>query len=174
MGFDVANTVSKANIQISSTNRGYSMPWGQIRIPQNDSFQGGYNPNRRSGPSETGRIGLETHELWHQYQYKTDFLAFPKLGIEQLNYSLGTSDPYFAGDPVNNPDILTNIRTLFDIPTLEGQAQFVGQWNADVYQYLSGGDVDMDRLLKEAKIILQSGFKSQAASDLLLLNDGRC
>jgi hypothetical protein len=55
---------------------------------------------------------------------------------------------------------LASIKKLSDISTYEGQAQFVGQWNADVYEYLTGGNVDMNRLKREAMIILNSGFDS--------------
>ena len=142
-------------------------------MPKNDAFQGGYNPNKNKTPSEVGRIGLETHELWHQYQYKTDFFAFGKLAAEQINYTLAGNDPYFKGDPVRNTQLFNQIQTLKDIPTLEGQAQFVGQWNADVYQYLTGGDADMKKLYNEAVVIIRSGFHSQAASDILLFNGGK-
>lgn len=62
---------------------------------------------------------------------------------------------------------------MSDILTLEGQAQFVGQWNADVYAFISGDKVDMIRLRKEARIIFNSGFWSQAVFDILFINDER-
>ena len=173
MGYEVFEHVKNARVSFTNTKRASSLPWGKISLPKNDAFQGGYNPNKNKTPSEVGRIGLETHELWHQYQYKTDFFAFGKLAAEQINYTLAGNDPYFKGDPVRNTQLFNQIQTLKDIPTLEGQAQFVGQWNADVYQYLTGGDADMKKLYNEAVVIIRSGFHSQAASDILLFNGGK-
>ena len=175
MGYTVANIIKHAKISFSSNDRGYSLPWGSIGIPKNNFYQGGYNPDyyTTGQPTEIGRIGLEAHELWHQYQYATDPMAIDNLVIEQVEYSLGIKDPYIYGDSVKNPDILDNINKLSDIPTLEGQAQFVGQWNADVYAFISGDKVDMIRLRKEARIIFNSGFFSQAIFDILFINDER-
>ena len=171
MGYEVFEQVKNARVSFTNTKRASSMPWGKISLPKNDTFQGGYNPNKT--PSEIGRIGLETHELWHQYQYKTDFFAFGKLAAEQIKYTLAENDPYAKGDPVGNTQLFSNVKTIKDIPTLEGQAQFIGQWNADVYQYLTKGDVNMERLHNEAVVIIRSGFHSQAASDILLFNGGK-
>jgi hypothetical protein len=41
-------------------------------------------------------------------------------------------------------------------------------WNADVYNYINGGNVDMNRLKKSALIILRSGIISPAASEIIL------
>ena len=90
-----------------------------------------------------------------------------------VKYTLAENDPYAKGDPVGNTQLFSNVKTIKDIPTLEGQAQFIGQWNADVYQYLTKGDVNMERLHNEAVVIIRSGFHSQAASDILLFNGGK-
>jgi hypothetical protein len=177
MGNNIGILVQNTKFVVTTNNRAGSMPWGKIYMPSNDSYQGGYNPGyyRGSGPSETGRIGLETHELWHQVQYKQEGLKalFGLIG-EQINYREGKGiDPYIKGDSVNSPGILSTINKLSDISTREGQAQFVGQWNADVYEYLNGGNIDMNRLKREAQIILNSGFNSKAASDILLLDYNR-
>jgi RHS repeat-associated protein len=170
LGYEVYKTVE--NTKISSTNfgRAWSVPWGTIYIPVNDNFQGRYNPDYKSGkgpPSETGRIGLETHELWHQVQYdRNPITALVKLIIEGIQDFFGYS-PYDCGNPLR-PGVLASIKTLSDIPTLEGQAQFIGQWNADVHQYLSGGKIDMNRLRQEAQIIINSGYHSPAASGILM------
>ena len=171
MGYEVFEHVKNARVSFTNTKRASSLPWGKISLPKNDAFQGGYNPNKT--PSEVGRIGLETHELWHQYQYKTDFFAFGKLAVEQIKYTIAGTNPYSKGDPASNPALFNHVKTIKDIPTLEGQAQFIGQWNADVYQYLTEGDVNMERLHGEAVVIIRSGFHSQAASDILLFNGGK-
>ena len=168
MGDEYGSIVKNTRINYTDSERGFSAPWGSVYIPKNDSYQGGYNTPREyklGVPSETGRIGLETHELYHQVQYKTDITSLPRLAVEQIQYSTG-GDPYAKGDP-KLPSVLKNVQKLSDIPTLEGQAQFVGQWNADVYQHVTGGTVGQDRLQKEAQIILNSGIKSQAAFDIL-------
>lgn len=83
------------------------------------------------------------------------------------------NDPYFLGDPINNRGILNTVKSLSDITTLEGQAQFVGQWNADVFDWMNGENVDMNRLKTEAWIILKSGIDSPAAQDILALDNNR-
>ena len=188
MGDEIASRIANVRIVYGPTpgNRGGSMPWNTIYIPINDRYQGGYNPTPLIGGTETGRIGQEAHEMWHQIQYQTKFAAFERLTIEQGRYELGKKtgsgyDPYILGDPVNNLGILNTVRTLSDIPTLEGQAQFIGQWNADVYQYLNGGygNIYQDRLLmyrlkKEALIIIRSGINSPAAQDIINFGWNSC
>ncbi|MEM5948963.1 hypothetical protein WKV44_10490 [Spirochaetia bacterium 38H-sp] len=168
MGSDYGALVKNTRIIYVDIDRGFSAPWGNIYMPTNDSYQGGYNTPREYNlgkPSDTGRVGLEAHELYHQVQYKTNITSLFCLVAEQIQYSTG-GDPYSKGDP-RIPSVLDNIQKLSDIPTLEGRAQFVGQWNADVYQYQNGGLVNHERLLKEAQIILNSGISSQAAIDIL-------
>jgi hypothetical protein len=176
MGSDIGTLVTNVKFTNAKGKRAGSMPWGTIYIPLNDSYQGGYNPGGDKGapPTDLGQIGLETHELWHQVQYKQSGLKalFGLIG-EQLKYKGGNGYPYIQGNPVLNPSILTSIDKISDISTYEGQAQFIGQWNADVYEYLTGGNVDMSRLKREAKIILNSGFNSKAASDIILLDYNR-
>jgi hypothetical protein len=176
MGSKIASLVANTGIKYSSTNnRAGSAPWGTVYISTNSTSQGGYNPSASSGiPAETGHIGRQAHELWHQVQYKTDPTAFAKLCIEQANYSLNNGyDPYVLGDPANNPSILNTIKSLSDIEPLEGQAQFVGQWNADVFEWMNGGSVDMNRLKKEAWVIINSGINSPAAQDIISLDSDR-
>jgi hypothetical protein len=169
MGNGITALISNSRIISTSGKRGSSMPWGTIRIPANDRYQGGYNPDYWAGGSatEAGRIGIETHELWHQVQYKSSVIkTFFRLITEQIKYILGIDNPYSKGDP-RNSSVLNSISKLDDISTLEGQAQFVGQWNADVYAYMNGENIDMNRLRQEARIILRSGYESQAAKDIL-------
>lgn len=172
MGDEIASLVADVKIKYGTIpgKRGGSAPWGTIYIPLNDTFQGGYNLEAYRGvkATETGRVGLESHELWHQVQYKrSGVLAFSTLALEFL-FNAGGKNPYLTGDPVNNPGILNTVKKLSDISTLEGQAQFAGQWNADVYECVSGSmknKADIDRLKTEADIILYSGINSQAARD---------
>jgi len=67
---------------------------------------------------------------------------------------------------------------LDKIPTLEGQAQFVGQWAADLYSiktkyYLTGNPYPgyrialKNRIGRMAKIIRNSGYNAQGVNDAL-------
>ena len=174
MGGSFWGEMNKTRIKISNHERGWSLPFFGVSIPNSsDIYQGGYNPDEtKNKQSMVGKIGLESHEIFHQYQYNHDALAFFKLAAEQVGYSLNLSDPYKEGDRIENEGILDKIQKLEDIKTLEGQAQFVGQWNADVYAFLTGREIDVSTLKKEALIILNSGFKSFAASEILLMNGG--
>jgi len=173
MGDKNASLVKDTKIKYGPTpgNRGGSMPVGTIYIPTDDTYQGGYNPGYPNGErTETGHVGLHAHELWHQVQYKTrpggSIIVFLALGIEQGFYK----NPYFCGDPIQNPGMLNTVKSLSDIGTLEGQAQFTGQWNADVFDWLNGKNADMNRLKKEARIILNSGIDSPAARDIISMD----
>ncbi len=172
MGGSFWGEMNKTKIKISNHERGWSLPiFGVLIPPSSDTYQGGYNPDKEKGKqSMIGKIGLESHEIFHQYQYKHVPLAFFKLAAEQIGYSLNVSDPYREGDYNKNKGLLNKIQKLVDIKTLEGQAQFVGQWNADVYAFLTGKEIDVSALKKEALIIQNSGFQSFATSKILLLD----
>jgi hypothetical protein len=155
--------------------RGASIPGGIIFIDPSNTFQGGYNPqyvNANSPGSDVGEIGLEIHELWHQVQYKVIPFAFSRLLYEQAKNGKNGYDPYALGDPTN-PSVLNTIKKLSDINSLEGQAQFIGQWAADLYSYLQGEQVDMQRLRREAQVLFNSGVEAPGVNDILLLDYGR-
>jgi hypothetical protein len=120
MGYEVYKTVENTKISSTDGGRAWSAPLGTRYMPVNDNFQGRYNPNYnfgKSSPSETGRIGLETHELWHQVQYdRSPVTALVKLIIEGIQGFFGYS-PYDCGNPLL-PGVLASIKTLGDIPTL--------------------------------------------------------
>ncbi|MDR2663043.1 MAG: hypothetical protein LBC31_08615 [Treponema sp.] len=123
--------------------------------------------------TDIGRIGLEVHELWHQIQWQTHpVVSFGKLAIvERIQAWLARNNysrsPYFKGDSVSNTQVL-KIKALDDIKTFEGQAQFIGQWAADVFRFYTQGHSSdyANRLLIESKIIIGSGFKSMAAHEI--------
>jgi len=116
-------------------------------------------------------VGLAAHELWHQVQHKTNPLSLLRLGFEFLQGELGDSS-YKKGDPTR-PEVLATINVLSSIPTLEGQAQFIGFGVRDVFLYKSGKTVDPVRLQQEAQIILNSGYSSMAVWDILHPEKGR-
>jgi hypothetical protein len=168
MGYAIADLVKDTTIVYTVHQYSVSLPWNKIYISE-DAYQGGYNPAyyTQRKLTETGRIGIEIHELWHQVQYKQAFLsAVSRLGVIERIQDLLHHSPYNKGNP-QLPGVLDAIHVLADIPTLEGQAQFVGQWAADVYQHRFVCQVNRERLIKEGLIIRRSGFDSPAASEVL-------
>jgi hypothetical protein len=177
LGYEVSAKLKRTRFVAFNLNRGVSLPGGTIVLPSpGQPYQGGYNPGYRTSNTLTdiGRIGLEVHELWHQIQWQTHPLdSFLKLVIvERIQDLLAEKDPsrspYLKGDSVNNAQVL-KIRVLDDIETFEGQAQFIGQWAADVFRFYTEGHSSehANRLLIEARIIINSEFKSMAAQEIL-------
>jgi len=156
-------------------------PLGIIFIDANSTFQGRYNPEYHHRKTDVGTVGLEIHELWHQVQYRKRqrVIPFLNLVIEQLrNQSSNNYDPYDKGDPALDSFDRNRIRCVKDIEALEGQAQFVGQWAADLYS-LKTGYYKTDTAPKNykeklqlrkkymAETILRSDIDSQGAHDIL-------
>ena len=59
MGTKFAVTVQDSKISYTKNNRGFSLPTGNIGIPVNDAFQGGYNPKYNPFP----RVKKSTIEI---------------------------------------------------------------------------------------------------------------
>lgn len=150
---------------------------GLMGINMANPYMGGYNPlfqynTRISLLSEVGWVGLFAHELFHQLQYRNTPIGDPST-INRLGVVERKGRPYDCGDPVQFPHILRQINTIGDISTLEGRAQFIGQWNADVFSYLTGQwrnetpGAFYQRLGNEALIMQRSGFNSEAVQEVL-------
>jgi len=196
MGKNIATLTDIKNfIYHSISNVPSSSLPGEIIIINRKSVS--YSPNHKI--TDVGRIGLEMHELWHQVQYKEKREGdepFLQLMYEQLSYYCKNKDVceehdicgydiYDVGNPTLNAFSWDRISKLSDIPTLEGQAQFVGQWAADLYskryRYWKKFNAEVkyykenlaERLVRMAEILYNSGYKSRYIDDYRLqrIND---
>jgi len=118
---DVALPMSNDVIEDAIARRGMSLPDGTIFMPEGA---------RRSS---TGEQALFIHEVFHQFQYQGGdaTTVFAKLLGEALQYENSKINP----DVMSPYSFLPDVETLFDIPTLEGQASFIEEFS---FAYLSG------------------------------------
>jgi hypothetical protein len=140
-----------------------------------------YNPEHPRQETDVGTVGLEIHELWHQVQYRERHRGTPFVilvdEIRRYYRSNLVDNPYKKGDPTLSSFDWNKINQVEDIETLEGQAQFVGQWAADLYSLKTGYyrttpmqnyvDKLQERKSRMAEIILRSNIDSQGARDIL-------
>ena len=124
--------------------RGASLPGGIIYLPGNTS-------------SSLARI---IHEIFHQCQYASNQDAFARVVNEQIAASMNGSDPYDY-----NSNNIGQITTLWDITTIEGQAQYIEDF-IDLYLYQKGIQPFDQDTKDRANVLYNSGIRSQAVCEV--------